>query len=65
MEMERVGNVDGSLTYFFFQGGSLQLMADYGEGLRNYDRFTVRPRSGRLDDDQWHDVKIVRRGRKV
>ena len=40
-------------------------MADYGEGLRNYDRFTVRPGSGRLDDDQWHDVKIIRRGRKV
>lgn len=40
-------------------------MADYGEGIRNYDRFTVRPRSGRLDDDRWHDVRIVREGRKV
>ncbi len=41
------------------------MMADYGEGIRNYDRFTVRPRSGRLDDDRWHDVRIVRRGRQV
>ena len=63
--MERDVDFDGSAVCFIFQGGSLQLMADYGEGLRNYDRFTVRPRSGRLDDDQWHDVKIIRRGRKV
>ncbi len=47
------------------QGGSLVLMADYGQGIRNYDRFTVRPRTGRLDDDRWHDVRIVRRGRQV
>ncbi len=39
--------------------------ADYGGGRTNYDRFTVRPRSGRLDDGRWHTVRVTRRGREV
>ena len=45
------------------QNGVLVFLVDYGDG--HVDKYRLRPLNGRLDDGEWHDVYITRRGRHV
>jgi hypothetical protein len=58
------GELDNKNTHFSMKDGYLQLVVDYGNG--RVQTYTVSgPNGARLNDNSWHDIRVVRDGRRI